>query len=71
MQVSNCELSPFYLQSDHQQQQHMQRQDFLDDFDYDFFQREPYCKTSSGGLDTFGGKIETQIERFHGFFSRC
>lgn len=32
--------------------------DFVDDFDYDYFQREPYCKTtggSGGGLSDYGG----------------
>ncbi|XP_021964723.1 uncharacterized protein LOC110859989 [Folsomia candida] len=45
--VANCELSPFYLQT--QQSDHTHQYDFIDDFDYDYFQREPFCKTTAGG----------------------
>jgi len=54
--VANCELSPFYIV--HYEDSNRQKFDFLDDYDYDYFQREPHCKTTSR-LGSFGGNIPT------------
>ena len=52
--VANCELSPFYLTNFEDTTRH--KYDFVDDYDYDFFQREPHCKTTSSIGNHFGGK---------------
>lgn len=67
-QVSNCELSPYYIMTSSSVPTH---HDFVDDFDYDFFQREPYCKTSGGGAASAYGGTSTFLsiskEKFPSF----
>jgi len=47
-------MSAFYL--GHPEDKSRTKYDFVEDYDYDYFQREPHCKTTSSIGANFGGE---------------
>lgn len=74
--VANCELSTYHITN--YEDSYKLRYDFIDDYDYDYFQREPHCRTTSR-LGSFGGKflvlvlanLNVTLNMFNSVCSRC